>query len=241
MRSITVSVEYDDLLAITLSRNARHFEELWVVSAPHDAGTAAVVASVPNARLFVTDAFYRRGANFNKGLAMEEGLDAMGREGWIVIWDADIVMPPALPLPPLDPACLYGPRRRMLENPKDYHDALDWQTLPLKPDGELAGYFQLFHASAPVLQARPWYGTDWRHAGGCDSDFMRKWPAAQQRRPDFEVLHLGLDGQNWMGRATLRIDGRPVRQVPQRLAAMQALRQTRRTRGLPRYHGEKLG
>lgn len=240
MRSITVCVEYDDLLRISLAANARHFSECWVVTSPQDLRTPQVVAEIPQARLLVTDAFYRQGAVFNKGLAMEEGFEAMGREGWIVVWDADTVMPTYMPLENLDPTGLYSPYRRMLVNPQDYHPQLDWQTLPLKRDGELAGYYQLFHADA-LRDVRPWYGTNWRHAGGCDSDFSRKWPAERQHRLlAFTVLHLGLDGQNWMGRLTPRLDRQSIPQTAAREAAMQQLRRTRRTRGLPRYHGEKL-
>jgi len=58
VNGITVSVGYDDLLAITLPRNARHFERVVVVSSPDDKATAKVVASVANAELFVTDVFF---------------------------------------------------------------------------------------------------------------------------------------------------------------------------------------
>lgn len=207
LRGITVCVEYGDLLAITLPRNAKHFERLVVVSTPWDTDTAAVVASVPNAVLFATDAFYRNGAAFAKWAALEEGLDRLGRRGWVVVFDADIVMPERMDLSGVRCGNLYTPPRRMLRDPSTFGDALDWESLPRHAAEEFAGYFQMFHCDDPALGPAPWYETDWAHAGGADSFFARKWSRRRQVRPPFEVLHLGEDGQNWCGRVTPRLDG----------------------------------
>jgi hypothetical protein len=163
---------------------------------------------------YTTDAFYRRGALFNKGAAMEEGFDVLGREGWICIWDCDIVMPSDIRIPMMEQDCLYGPNRRILENPIDFQDGLDWSKYPCPTHpNEFAGYFQLFHAS--TLPQRPWYSTDWTHAGGCDSDFQSKFPQSKCRRTSFDVLHLGPEGmpehgsrvgRNWCGRVIPRLD-----------------------------------
>ena len=107
MRGIVVSVEYDDLLAITLARNARHFERILVVTSPADEATQDVAARVPNAEVHTTDAFYRNGAAFNKGLALEEGFERIGREGWLLAWDADIVMPQRMDLAGIEIGNLY--------------------------------------------------------------------------------------------------------------------------------------
>ena len=64
----------------------------------------------------------------------------------------------------------------------------------------------MFHASDPVFDRRPWYPSRWRNAGGCDTEFWRKWERAKRVRPPFEVLHLGPDGENWCGRLSRRLD-----------------------------------
>ena len=87
-----VSVDYADLLAITLPYNRHHFSEIWVVTSSADEQTKAV-AQAHGAHVFVTDSFYANGAAFNKWLALEEGLDAMGREGWLCLMDADVLWP----------------------------------------------------------------------------------------------------------------------------------------------------
>lgn len=126
MKGIVVCVNYDDLLRITLPLNMRHLTECLVVSAPGDKRTASIVAATPSANLYVTDAFYRKGAKFNKGAALEEGFDALGRDGWILVWDADTILPESVPMADtLDPLKLYGAKRRVLVDPKEYQPKLD--------------------------------------------------------------------------------------------------------------------
>lgn len=214
IKSITICVDYDDLLAVTLPRNKRHFDRTLVVTAPHDRATQ-LIAEREGCETYITDAFYRDGAAFNKGAAMEEGFDILGRDGWICIWDADIVMPESIIIPAPLRDCLYCPDRHVLANPSLYRDSLTRATLPVDtPACEFPGYFQLFHASAVDS---PWYGTNWSHAGGCDSDFQSKFAKDKLKRPPFKVLHLGPTveadrdfstriGANWFGRTTKRID-----------------------------------
>lgn len=91
MRAVIVSVGYADLLAITLPYNASHFTERWVVTTPgSDDGK---VAKGNGCKLFETDAFTERGAVFNKWIGLEQGLDAMGRHGWLCQMDADVLWP----------------------------------------------------------------------------------------------------------------------------------------------------
>jgi hypothetical protein len=212
IKSIVVCVEYDDFLEITLPRNSRHFSKTLVVTSPADKKTQAVARKY-GCECYTTDAFYRDGAAFNKGLAMEEGFDVLGRDGWICVWDADIVMPDNIEFTGKDPSCLYSPVRCLLEDPTKFKDDMDWKSLPIPTrDEEFDGFFQMFHASSVK---RPWYGTQWRHAGGCDSDFQLKYPVRKRKRLPFVVLHLGSEGvpelgtrigRNWRGRVTPRID-----------------------------------
>jgi len=230
MRGITISVEYDDLLALTLERNARHLDEIMVVTTPDDTRTLEIVARVPKARAFVTDAFHRRGEHFNKWAALEEGLDALGREGWLVVFDADIVFPPSLVWPALQPGRLYGPRRRLLKDPNAFSDALDWSTLPSDPDTRFVGYFQCFHGADPVLRKRPWFDQHWRYAARGDVTFQDRWSVELRTRLPFEVLHLGPLGQNWCGRVSQRTDGSvPSEAAARKRALLQLLRTPRKT------------
>jgi len=202
VKGIVVSVEYDDLLAITLPRNARHLTEIVVVTSPADARTQEVVRSVPSARCFITDAFTRNGESFNKGAALEEAFDDLGRDGWIVIWDADILFPNSMPFVDLDERYLYGAPRRLLERPPLPRT---WANLRLSHETGYPGYFQLFHG--PSAKFRPWYGLKSDHAGEGDHQFQENWPESDKRKLDVELLHIGPRDTNWFGRTSPRTDG----------------------------------
>lgn len=206
MRGIVVCVNYDDLLEITLRRNMRHLEECVVVTSPTDERTKKLAGSIPNVRIYETDAFYRFGAKFNKGLAIEEGFDFLGREGWILIWDADTLFPEDMDLSSIVPGKLYGARRLILDNPKTWKEDMNWDGLPVSNDRSFPGYFQLFHASDPIISQLPWYDVTFGHAGGGDGYFESRWPSERKIRLPFRVLHLGPRDVNWFGRASPRTD-----------------------------------
>lgn len=200
LRGITVSVGYGDLLAITLPRNARYFAECLVVTSPEDERTRAVVESIPNARLYVTDAHRRHGARFNKGLSLELGFDELGRQGWICIWDADCLFPDILPLDRIRPGQIYGAKRRTLEDPGQWSPEFRWSQARPEPDSAPIGFFQLFHADDPAIRdKRPWYDVSFAHAAGGDAYFLAHWPRPNRKRLPLEVLHLGKPDRNWFG------------------------------------------
>ncbi len=215
-RGIVVCVNYDDLLKITLERNMRFLDSCLVVTSPTDERTRTLVEPVPGCSLYQTDAFYHNGAKFNKGLAMEEGFDVLGRTGWTLIWDADTLLPDSASL---DTNCLgqgnlYSARRRILTDPQQWTPGLStqesWRQLPLSEDHVHAGYFQLFHASDKVLVKRPWYDVTFTHAGGGDGYFQSRWSPGDKRYVPFQVLHLGPRDANWFGRVSRRADGGPI-------------------------------
>lgn len=231
MKAITVCVEYDDLLALVLPTIVPHVNELLVVTAPQDESTMQVAGRFPSVRIYVTDAFYRHGAPFNKGLALEEGFDILGREGWLCVFDADTVWPAEPDFSSLEEGCLHVPRRRMCPDPRQYHATEPFGRWPLVREIEHAGYCQIFHASDRVLRSRPWYPTDWRHAGGCDSDFQDRWPARRRKWLPWEVLHLGPHGRNWHGRSTPKLDGTIPTGHAERARLQREMLQARRRHG----------
>jgi len=216
IRGIVICVDYDDLLKITLEQNMRFMDECVVVTSLADERTRALVqdtASRYNVRLHQTDAFYRYGAKFNKGLAMEEGFDVLGRHGWIVVWDADTLFPDDMPVWQLIQSgrlrgdTLYGPNRLLLDDPRLWTPDFDWSRAHDTWDGVFAGYFQLFEATDPHLGQLPWYDVTFTHAGGGDGAFQARWPDNKKERLPFKVLHLGPRDTNWCGRISVRADG----------------------------------
>ena len=125
MRAILVSVDYSDLLAITLPYNKSHFDDICVVTSHMDRETLHV-ALENKCQVYMTNAFWKSGATFNKWLALEEGLDWFGRHGWMCLMDADVLWPKEIDWHFLDDKdtdlyrpkshCLYTPMRRMWES-----------------------------------------------------------------------------------------------------------------------------
>ncbi len=200
MKAITICVDYSDILKLTLPRNRSHFSDYLIVTTFDDYDTQTLAAEY-GCSTFLTNAFYRHGAMFNKGLAMEEGFDVLGREDWIMVLDADTILPTDACFDDSEIGKLYSPYRHMLEEVERYDALLDWSTLPVRPDFEHCGYCTYFHASDSHLSL-PWYGLNWKHAGGCDSEFQAKWPLVNRYRPSWKVLHLGPTDTNWCGRVS---------------------------------------
>lgn len=245
-RTILISVEYGDILNLTLPYNMPFFSEVMVVTTSIDHETIDV-AQRCGAQVHTTDAFYRRRAIFNKFAALEEGLDVFGRHGWMLIMDADIVIPQRRHEFAPQIGQIYIPRRRILARiPRKIPEERTWRTLkcPMLNE-EFAGYFQLFHADDPVIGPAPWHKTDWTWAGGPDSFMHAKWDLRNKIRPPFDVLHLGEPFRNWAGRVTNRIDGTRHPDAIKRRGIHQSLlnarRETsRRGRFLDPFEKEKL-
>jgi hypothetical protein len=240
-RGITTCVEYSDILRLTLPHNRSYFSEFMVVTTPKDHETIKV-AQDNDCQVHLTNAFYDRGAAFNKFAALEEGLDVFGRNGWMCIMDADIAIPVnKLPWVPKI-GKLYTPHRRILHQiPAAIPEQRLWrQSKRPMLNEEFAGYFQLFHASDPVLSTGHWHETDWTWAGGADSYFHKKWKEANKTRPPFEVLHLGTPFLNWCGRVTPFADGTKHEKSDVRNQHRMMLLKARADNRLNRYEAEKL-
>jgi hypothetical protein len=245
MKAVTVCVDFGDILAKTLRYNRDNFDEVLIITSHNDILTHEVAWN-NDVNLYRTDSFWANGAVFNKWVALEEGLDWMGREGWICLLDADIVWPKHAYdslLRYLRPGFLYCPRRRMcLDIPDRIPDESTWNTYPLHPqDRELAGYSQIFHASDPALGKPPWHQTDWKHAGGADSFLQAKWRNECKVRTPFEVLHIGPSGENWCGRASRLSDGTMPKDHAKKTAMVHSFLAGRRGKvGDERFRHERI-
>lgn len=228
IKALTVCVNFDDILRLTLPRTLPHVDKLLVITSSKDERTQAYLREQDPDKVLtlVTDVFYENGAVFNKGAAIEQGFDVLGRQGWMLVMDSDIVIPSTIPQCKLEIGRLYTPHRRILADIAGMTELPDIpiESLPLHAEHGHYGYFQLFHSNDPVLKKQPWYEIDWRHAGGCDSTFQRRWHKSQRSRMPFEVIHLGPTDSNWFGRTHPRLDGDSLgAEATERLAMQQSL------------------
>lgn len=205
IHGLTVCVDYAEYLTVTGPLWLKGLTSLTIVTAGHDARTIKTIRLLnalpyrPQLSLFITEAFTRDGASFNKGLAMEEAREVMPWEDWILFFDIDVA-PPKNWLykfgERLQMGYLYGATR--LQTPAV--ECIGDPTMPAVDDDRLGyGYFQLFHAKDPKVQHRPLLDTYWRHAGNYDSNFMLKF-RSMVKDVGFPVWHIGPQHENWFGK-----------------------------------------
>ena len=150
MNAILVSVNYSDILCLTLNYNRHHFNSVMVVT--DDADNAdACVAREHKAEVFATRAFYDGGASFAKWKALEQGLDAFGRDGWLCIMDGDVLWPKKIDWNP-DGNYQYGCVDESTEAIIDCDD-MSWERYSVLKFGNLYSPFRRMWENWPSVPA----------------------------------------------------------------------------------------
>ena len=211
--AVVTCLNYGDYLAHTVESLKEFADELMIVTSPDDIETTRVCLQHKLTPL-VTRAFQQYGGPFNKGAAINEGLGWLKREDWLLIVDADILIPstlrPFLESHPLDPTRLYGVDRKNCLGYDSFlrcRESEAWDTLPLMRRVTISGgfpppgYFQLFHSS--MIPHGPWYEDTYRYADRTDMTFARRFDR-REYLPAW-VVHLDagtnhVGGTNWRGR-----------------------------------------
>ena len=204
MNAVVTRVNYADFLKWTLPANRKHFDRIVVVTTPEDLETAAACDGI--ADVVTTDQFTANASKFAKYAGVEIGLDAIGRDGWIAIMDADVILPSDIGVVPFEIGNLYSPFRRMCHEFPPPPEGR-WAEFPrdrIPPPWHFLGYCQIFHANDPVLGTPPWHGGWHKTAARGDMVFMERWPRERRVRTGWDVLHLGDARSNWSGRVTPR-------------------------------------
>ena len=191
LTAITTCVGYDDYLRVSMPVNGNHFNWWEVVTTPGDHGTYAEANSYFadhfNGNVFQCDEFTKDGATFNKGAAINGALNCDYGDAWILLLDADILLPAHfrenLEALTLDRNCIYGMYR---EECDDVHRFLAGDRSHLKKQhGQAArsigmGMFTLFHWDSQTMRERReaggWLYPDW-YGGAERSDrkHMSHW------------------------------------------------------------------
>lgn len=209
---ITVCVNYADLLAKSLDRWQVGLERLIVVTSPADTATQTLCTH-HNVETHLTNVFYANGAKFNKGAGLSEAIMATGwREGadWLLVIDADMVPPTnwreqvekAKP----QPGKLYGSYRWAVPETTPLENCVSVRGRKMTQSWVI-GFFSLFHSTDPRVPKDPMFETHWTHAGNFDTSFSWLWGGQdrfeRQKHQVFlplELIHLGEERRNWMGR-----------------------------------------
>ena len=197
---VIVSVNYNDFLLTTLTRNTKIFSDITVITSTEDLMSQQICQKF-GVNLVISDIMYEGGAVFNKGKAINKAVESITEPGFILIIDADIIIGRGIDTADLDPTILYTSDRWMC---KTYEDLLSWESDSQNPhryfrnDADKGlGFFQLYH-----------YSTGFKYpeisSNASFSDLLFRDKFTVRKSVSQQVIHLGKSFTNWDGRRTER-------------------------------------
>ena len=231
LEGIIVCVNYSDFLTHTLPYNKNLFNNLVVVTDTADTKTKEI-CDFNHVKCIQTDIFYDADNKFNKGAAINYGLQYLTNSDWVIHLDADIYLPPLtrtiLENVPLQNHKIYGVDRLMCSSYDDWADFTnnprkiqhDWIYVNLDafPIGvrlaefmnknggyEPIGYFQMWNPSGSGVYGYP---TQHDYCDRTDVLHCKRFPREHRELlPEVVVVHLDSEllpemGKNWRGRKT---------------------------------------
>jgi hypothetical protein len=232
IESVTVCCGYADYLRHSLPFIKACFDRSVVVSDYKDKDTHKV-CDFYNVECLQTDVMYSNGDVFNKGLAVNKGLQHLDFREWAVHIDADTCPPPrarqVLQEMQLNEQFLMGVDRmmvpdyssweRFLQDPLVQHEQAYVHLGPfpmglrlIKPEvgGYVPlGYFQMFHRASNFLGKAPFYPEDCPTAAVSDLLFAAKWPRTHRHLlAEFSVYHLATEDITMAERMGINWEGR---------------------------------
>lgn len=218
IEAVVTCLNYSDYLEHTLPWNLQTIDRVVVVTSPKDTKTPEIARGM-GAECLITDAFYRYKSEMNKGAAINEGLKTLRRKDWLLLLDADIIVPPSvrksLEESSLDHECLYGIDRCNCEDFSSVSPVLDEtgfdQFSPMRRISIFGqtppiGYFQLWHSA--MIGFGPWYEETHNFADRTDVTFSKRFD--KRTFLGGRVVHLDVHqhsgGVSWRGRTNLTQD-----------------------------------
>ncbi len=220
LEAVTTCVGFDDFLDATLPLNMAQVDHMIVITTHEDRATHRV-ANKYGATLVLTDLFRKNGRRFNKGAAINAGMDYFQWYGWRLHLDCDIALPEharrmLFNRTRLEQQCIYGcdrmdlvglaELRRVRATPQNLYGGhirieapLGHRFVDTLNNYSPIGFFQLWHASC---QRR--YPYSLGTAAHDDTMFSATWKEEDRRHLPTVVVHHVLaaktkHGENWDG------------------------------------------
>lgn len=216
---VTVCVNYLDFFKISYEKNlaAGIFDHFIVITDSKDQVTYDFCIK-NNITVVRTDIFYKNGAVFNKGAAINEGFKVLKYKDWVAFMDADTFVPldfkTRVDFNKLNKEFMYGCERVLLKTPVDLlaHESGALDSNFEIPEGFGYGFFQLFNWQSEVIKnCQPGHWSTHNSPNCQNSDWMfrnqwgdfvgshAKWTGKFDRL-GFPVYNLGQHGENHFGR-----------------------------------------
>lgn len=221
LEAIVVCVNYSDYFNYFLKYNLKHFDDLIIVTVKEDTETIELCKKYKT-KYILTKRLYEKGATFNKGKAINDGLKHLSLKDWVLLIDADMILENdfrhILETKQLKKDFLYGVLRYNCPNfivwdnylhlnPKEQKIFLANQVERYRrrrnKRKRISGYFQLFNAKKFNFRKNI-YPERYGRANRSDKFFVTNWEDAKREYlTDIFALHLdhgGTMGINWDGR-----------------------------------------
>jgi hypothetical protein len=216
---VTICVNYLDFFKISYEKNlaAGIFDHFIVITDYNDDATYQFCLD-NNITVVKTDIFYKNGAVFNKGAAINYGFEKLKYNDWVAFMDADTFVPndfkEKIDFKNLNKEFMYGTERVLLKTPDDlFNYEMGFADDEFEvPPGFGYGYFLLFNWQSQVIKnCQPGYWSPHNSPNCQNSDWMfrnmwgdfvgshAKWTGKFDKLP-VRVYNLGQHGENHFGR-----------------------------------------
>ena len=196
---IITSVDYNDFLILSLENNTKYFENITVVTSNDDIICQNICKSY-GVKCITTDAFYEDDFVFNKGKAINIGIESIVNPEFILLLDADIIVTNKFDLSNLELDTLYTSDRWICYNHFQYERWRKGETqvnnLPKYERDNGYGFFQLFNFNNS-LDVK-WYPSELENSSHPDLKFSSLF--SKKQTIDVDIIHLGDVKKNWDGR-----------------------------------------
>jgi predicted GH43/DUF377 family glycosyl hydrolase len=198
---IITSVNYNDFLILSLENNTKYFENITVVTSNEDTMCQNICKSF-GVKCITTNVFYEDGFKFNKGRAINVGIESIVNPEFILILDADIIVTNKIELNDLENDTLYTSDRWICYNHFQYErwekKELPIDSLPKYEKDNSYGFFQLFNFNNTL--GINWYPGELENSSHPDLKFSSYFEKKQTI--DVDIIHLGDVKKNWDGRTS---------------------------------------
>jgi hypothetical protein len=204
LECMMVCVNYNDKLAITLPLNKKHFDNVVVITISTDKETVDICKR-NNVTCIVSNRMKINNSVFNKAAMLNDGLKHLKRTDWILVTDADIILPQIFRsvLTNLDINNIYWTDRYLCKTRYDLEMFSKRSSIVRlwEHDDRPAGFFNLFNFKAQTIKNyKQLYDERFKACNRYDTQFFRSWPKNNRKKFSLPVIHLGHIGIDWYGR-----------------------------------------
>ena len=202
---IIISVNYNDYLLVSLSHNIKIFENITVVTSSDDLMCQKICEKF-GVNCIITDVMYENDAKFNKGKAINKGIESIIEPDFILLLDADIIVNDRIKLENIIDDNFYISDRWLCKDYNSYKRFIDGEIV-INDIGKCEnnkglGFFQLFNINNNVIDKNKVFPEMSNDAAWSDLMFRDKF--TKRKTIENDIIHLGDPYMNWNGRRTNR-------------------------------------